>query len=159
MKKTLIPLLIVFTSTFNLKTFGQEVWMIGPMLHYNFGKEKNHFSWAIELAYWNVKKFPYSVDAGLEFSKKRTRLYSEVQTGIGVAGLSVGPVLEFNKVEKKLRLGYQTTFWLNYFIGVDYRYRRIDKTNFNCAGIYGKLPIGTKDMESSDGDSRDYDWD
>ena len=122
---------MLFIVSFNFKTFGQEVWTIGPMLHYNFGGEKNHFSWAIELAYWNVKNVPYSIDGGIEFNKKRIRLYSEVQTGIGVAGLSVGPVLEINKAERKAHLGYQTTFWVNYFIGVDYRYRRIDKTNFN----------------------------
>jgi hypothetical protein len=157
MKKKIL-LLLLFKLGFSLKTLGQEVWTIGPMLHYNFGGEKRHFSWAIELAYWNVKNVPYSIDGGIEFSKKRTRFYSEVQTGIGVAGLSVGPVLEINKVERKVHLGIQTTFWMNYFIGVDYRYRRIDKTHFNCAGAYGKLPFATKDMESSNGSSH-HDWD
>ncbi|MCE3280115.1 MAG: hypothetical protein K0S44_2306 [Bacteroidetes bacterium] len=97
------------TLSFNFKTFGQEVWTIGPMLHYNFGGEKRH-------------------------------------------------VLEINRTEHKAHLGFQTTFWVNYFIGVDYRYRRIDKTNFNCIGTYGKLPFATKDIESSDGNSN-YDWD
>lgn len=149
---------MLFILSFNFKTFGQEVWTIGPMLHYNFGGEKRHFSWAIELAYWNVKNVPYSIDGGIEFSKKRIRLYSEVQTGIGVTGLSVGPVLEINKAEHKAHLGFQTTFWVNYFIGVDYRYRRIDKTNFNCIGTYGKLPFATKDMKSSNSNSY-HDWD
>ena len=156
--KKVIVLLILFTLSFKVKTFGQEVWTIGPMLHYNFGGEKRHFSWAIELAYWNIKNVPYSVDAGIEFSKKRIRLYGEVQTGIGVTGISIGPVLEINKAERKAHLGYQTTFWLNYFIGVDYRYRRIDKTNFNCVGTYGKLPVATKNMKSSNG-SNYHDWD
>lgn len=132
--------------------------MIGPMLHFNIAGEKSHFSWAIELAYWNVKNFPYSIDGGIEFSKKRVRLYSEAQTGIGIAGLSAGPVLEINKAEPKIHLGFQTTFWANYFIGVDYRFRRIDKTNFYCVGTYGKLPIATKDMESSNGNNY-HDWD
>ena len=106
------------------------------------------------------KNVPYSIDGGIEFNKKRIRLYSGVQTGIAVAGLSVGPVLEINKAERKAHLGYQTTFWVNYFIGVDYRYRRIDKTNFNCVGTYGKIPFATKDMKSSNDDSyHDYDWD
>jgi hypothetical protein len=156
--KKIILLLMLFTLSFNFNTFGQEVWTIGPMLHYNFGGEKRHFSWAIELAYWNVKNVPYSIDGGIEFSKKRIRLYSEVQTGIAVTGLSVGPVLEINKAEHKVHLGFQTTFWVNYFIGVDYRYRRIDKTNFNCVGTYGKLPFATEDMKSSNGNSY-HDWD
>lgn len=149
---------LCYLLSLNFKTLGQEVWTIGPMLHYNFGGEKRHFSWAIELAYWNIKNIPYSLDGGIEFSKKRIRLYSEVQTGIGVTGVSVGPVLEINKVERKVHLGYQTTFWLNYFIGLDYRYRRIDKTNFNCVGTYGKIPFATKGMESSN--SNNYSgWD
>jgi hypothetical protein len=156
--KKVILLLILLKLSFNLNAFGQKVWMIGPMLHYNFGGEKRHFSWAIEIAYWNVKNAPYSIDGGIEFSKKRTRFYSEVQTGIGITGLSVGPVLEINKAEHNAHLGFQTTFWLNYFIGVDYRYRRIDKNNFNCIGTYGKLPFATKDMKSSNGSSY-HDWD
>ncbi|MBA4241589.1 MAG: hypothetical protein C0448_12750 [Sphingobacteriaceae bacterium] len=151
-------IILCYLLSLNFKTFGQEVWTIGPMLHYNFGGEKRHFSWAIELAYWNIKNVPYSLDGGVEFSKKRIRLYSEVQTGIGVTGVSVGPVLEINKVERKVHLGYQTTFWLNYFIGLDYRYRRIDKTNFNCIGTYGKIPFATKGMESSSSSSY-HDWD
>ncbi len=151
-------IILYYLLSLNFKTFGQEVWTIGPMLHYNFGGEKRHFSWAIELAYWNIKNVPYSIDGGIEFSKKRIRLYSEVQTGIGVTGVSVGPVLEINKVERNVHLGFQTTLWLNYFIGLDYRYRRIDKTNFNCIGAYGKIPFSTKGMESSN--SNNYsDWD
>jgi hypothetical protein len=156
--KKIILLLILFTFSFNFKTSGQELWTMGPMLHYNFGGEKRHFSWGMELAYWNVKHFPYSMDAGIEFSRKRTRFYSEIQTGIGFTGLSLGPVLEINKVEHEAHLGFQATLWANYFIGADYRYRRIDKTNFNCIGTYGKLPFATKDMKSSNG-SNYHDWD
>ncbi len=149
--KRIILILILFKFCVHLNVNAQSLWTIGPMLHINFGKEKNHFSFALEVAYWNIKNVPYSIDGGIEFSKKRTRFYSEVQTGIGVAGVSLGPVLEINKVEHKVHFGYQTTFWLNYWIGVDYRYRRIDKTNFKCIGLYGKLPFSTKDMESTNG--------
>lgn len=148
--KRIILIVVIFIS-FNLKTFGQEVWTIGPMIHYSFGGDKRHFSWAIELAYWNIKDVPYSFDAAVEFSKKRFRIYSEVQTGVGAAGVSIGPVLEINKEERKAHLGFQTTVWANYFIGLDYRYRRIDKTNFHCIGTYGKIPFGRKDWKSSDG--------
>lgn len=156
--KRLILLSSIFILSFSFKAFAQEVWTIGPMLHYNFGGEKRHFSWAVELAYWNIKNVPYSFDAGIEFGKKRVRIYGEAQTGIGVTGLSVGPVLEINKAEHKAHLGFQTTLWVNYFVGVDYRYRRIDKTNFNCIGTYAKLPFATKDMKSSKGGNY-HDWD
>lgn len=138
---------------------GQSVWTIGPMFHYNFGGEKRHFSFAIETAYWNIKNFPYSIDGGIEFGKKRVRLYSEVQTGIGVTGIAAGPVLEINKAERKVRLGIQSSVWLNYFIGLDYRYRRIDKTNFYCVGTYGKIPFATKDWNSGSSNGGDFDWD
>ncbi len=157
MRRKIILIIICFLSL-NLKTIGQSIWTIGPMIHYNFGGEKRHFSWAIEVAYWNIKNIPISIDGGVEFSKKRIRLYSEAQTGIGVTGLSIGPVLEINKIERKVHLGIQTTFWLNYYIGLDYRYRRIDKTNFNCVGTYGKIPFATKDMKSSNSNNY-HDWD
>jgi len=149
--KKIILLLFTITLTFHFKATAQTVWTIGPMLHYSFGGEKRHFSFAMELAYWNIKNVPYSFDGGIEFSKKRTRIYCEAQTGIGFTGVSVGPVIEYNKEEHKLRAGYQMTAWLNYFLGFDYRYRRIDKTNFNCIGTYAKLPFATKDMKSSNG--------
>lgn len=156
--KRIVLLLVVLTINFQFKMLSQTVWTIGPMLHYNFGGEKRHFSWAVELAYWNVKNVPYSIDGGIEFNKKRTRLYCEVQTGIGVTGVSVGPVIEYNKEEHKLRAGYQMTLWMNYFLGFDYRYRRIDKTHFNCIGTYAKLPVATKDMKSSNGKNY-HNWD
>ena len=83
-----------------------------------------------------------------------------MQTGVGVAGISLGPVFEFNKVEREAHLGFQATGWVNYFVGLDYRYRRIDKTNFHCVGTYAKLPFATKDMGSSNGNGgSDFDWD
>jgi hypothetical protein len=156
--KRIILFIFLLVFSFGFKAVGQMVWTIGPMLHYNFGGEKRHFSFAMELAYWNIKNVPYSIDGGIEFSKKRLRFYGELQTGIGFTGISCGPVLEINKVERKVHLGFQSTFWLNYFIGLDYRYRRIDKTNFACVGTYAKLPLATKDMESSSGGNY-HDWD
>src|SRR5687768_5554084 len=86
---------IFFLVTIKLNAVAQEIWTIGPMLHLNFGREKPTVSFAIEAAYWNVRKVPYSVDLGIEFDRRKTtRFYSELQTGIGVAGVSVGPVLQ-----------------------------------------------------------------
>lgn len=150
--------LFLFIVSLHSTCLAQEVWTIGPMIHYSFGGEKRHFSYGIEGAYWNLKHFYYSYDAGIELSKKRVRIYGEVQTGIGVTGISAGPVIEYNKEERKLRAGFQTTAWANYFLGFDYRYRRIDKTNFHCVGTYLKVPFATKDMKSSSAGNH-YDWD
>lgn len=153
--RTIIICAMIFSL--NNKINAQSLWTIGPMFHYNFGGEKRHFSFAIETAYWNLKNFYYSIDGGIEFGKKRIRFYSEAQTGVGVVGISCGPVLEINRAEGKVRLGVQSTVWANYFIGLDYRYRRIDKTNFHCIGLYGKVPFETRDMKSSNSSSSGWD--
>jgi hypothetical protein len=133
---------LTFTLTLSaLISVGQQLWTIGPMLHYNFGGEKRTTSFAIEAAYWDVRKFPYGFDFAIEFDKAKVRLYSEAQTGIGVAGIAIGPVVEFNTKEHHTRVGLQGSVWANYFLGFDYRFRTIDKEKFHAFGIYGKLPI------------------
>ena len=152
-------LFIAFLYFLNGNVLAQEVWTIGPMLHWNFGGEKRSPSFSIEAAYWNIKAFPHSVDFGIEFDRGKLRLYTEAQTGIGVTGISLGPVVEFNFTEGKVRAGAQGSCWLNYFLGIDYRLRFIDKKKFNCVGIYGKLPFATSGLET-DGDGFDWDdWD
>lgn len=149
----LIAILICGATT----SYSQEVWTVGPMLHVNFGSgEKIRTSFAIEAAYWNLRNFYHSVDFALEFEKGKTRIYSEAQTGIGFTGISFGPVLEFHHGHG-VHLGVQATGWLNYYIGVDYRIRFIDKKRFHAIGVYGKLPVSTSGLDS-DGDS-DWDWD
>jgi hypothetical protein len=140
----------------------QEVWTIGPMLHYNFGGGKKTTSFAIEAAYWNIYKFPYGLDFGIEFDKQKVRLYSEVQTGIGITGVALGPVVEFNSAEHHTRLGVQGSVWANYFLGFDYRFRTIDNQTFHAPGIYGKLPVAQSGFEESSSNSSwgDFDdWD
>jgi hypothetical protein len=48
---------------------------------------KKRLSYAIEVAYWNLQNFYYSVDGGFEFEHKKIRIYSEIQTGIIVTGV------------------------------------------------------------------------
>jgi hypothetical protein len=132
-----------------------EVFMIGPMLHVNMANKKRPVSFGIELSYWNYDHFPYSVDGCVEFEKGKIRLYSEVQTGIGIAGISAGPVLEFQTKAHVVKIGYQASIWGNYFLGFDVRFRHIDKENYICPGIYGKLPLG----HYGDGSGNDWDWD
>ena len=133
-----------------------DVWMVGPMLHFNFCEKKMHTSFAIEVSYWNYEKFPYSFDGGIEFEKGKFRLYSEAQTGIAVLGLSLGPVLEHQKAESRWKLGVQTSVWANYFGGVDLRYRNVGGTSAFSPGIYFKLPLGTGDL---DGEYHHWDFD
>jgi hypothetical protein len=138
----------------------QEIWTVGPMVQINFGGgEKLRPSFAIEIAYWKVKGFPYSVDFALEFEKGKTRIYSELQTGIGIAGLSAGPVFEFNKKEGKARVGWQATFWANYYLGFNYRIRHIDNKRLKAIGAYLKLPVVTSGIESNSSNSDWGDWD
>ena len=94
----MVPYKILITTVLfivNLNAFAQEIWTIGPMLQVNFGRGKPTVSFAIEAAYWNVKGMPYSVDFGIEFDRRKTtRFYTELQTGIGIAGVSAGPILQ-----------------------------------------------------------------
>ena len=123
----------------------QSVWTAGPMLHFNIGGGKSKTSFGIEVAYWNFSHFPYSYDFCTEFEKKRIRLYSEFQTGIAVAGISAGPVIEFQTDSSKVKLGFQTSVWANYYLGVDIRTRFIGGKAFFCPGSYVKVGFNARD--------------
>jgi len=145
----------------NLNVLAQEIWTVGPMLHVNFGREKPTVSVAIEAAYWNVTTFPYSVDFGIEFDRRKTtRFYSELQTGIGVAGISVGPVLQVGGGDGA-KLGLQGTAWINYYLGLDYRMRFFRGQKHRSVGLYAKLPVATSGLDDGDGDGDNSwgDWD
>ena len=125
----------------------QSCWTIGPMLHWNIGDKHHWTSWGIEFAYWNWSHMPWSVDGGLEFGRQRIRLYSEAQTGVGILGVSLGPVLELQTKKAGLRLGFQGSIWANYFAGVNFRFRRIDGHGFFCPGLYVKIPFNLLDKD------------
>lgn len=113
----------------------------------------------MEAAYWNIYKFPYSFDFGIEFDRKKTRLYSEFQTGIGILGVSGGPVFQFGK-DSGAKLGLQVTSWFNYYLGVDYRLIFLRNEKRMAIGTYVKIPVATHGLESSSGHSGwDSDWD
>lgn len=160
MKKIRFIFCVIIIFSGSLKIAAQEIWTIGPMIHFNMGDGERTVSFAIEAAYWNLDHFYYSVDGGIEFDKKRFRLYSELQTGIGLLGVAAGPVFEVNKEKGSVHLGLQAGVWANYFLGVDYRMRWIGGEKFKCFGIYGKLPFATSGLESSGGGYGDWDdWD
>lgn len=156
MNRKLFALPFCFMGLFHAG-ISQEVMTIGPMVHINFGGEKIHASYAIESAYWNYEHFPYSIDGGIEFESGRFRIYSEFQTGVAVAGISCGPVFELNKTGA--HLGVQGSVWGNYFLGVDLRIRRIEKTTFKSPGVYLKLPIGPGGSKNSNNSNHNWDWD
>jgi hypothetical protein len=128
------------------------------MIHVNFGSGKVKPSFGFEVAYWNVAHFPYSADLGFEFEKSKFRLYSEAQTGIAVTGLSAGPVLEFKK-GSPVQLGMQGSFWVNYYLGFDCRFRFLKGSKQIAPGIYAKLPIGFGPDFDHDNGGSDWDWD
>ena len=131
------------------------------MYHINFGNGKARGSFAIEFAYWNVKHFPYSIDGAVEFEKGCFRIYSEVQTGIIVTGISVGPVFEYNSELNKAGIGIQGSYWANYYIGVDYRIRRVNKNTRYSLGTYIKFLLAKNGFDESNHHSSlsDFDWD
>ena len=135
-------LVILFSSSFS---FSQTLWTVGPMLHINLGKEKPTMSYGLEFAYWNSSHFPYSVDMAVEFERHLFRVYSEIQTGIGIAGVSAGPVLEFSSEKPLLSLGFQSSIWGNYFLGADIRTRFIRKKFLFCPGVYIKGGFDSRD--------------
>lgn len=158
MRKFLLVSVLVISSISELFSQTKEVWMIGPMVHFNIGHKKYATSFGIEVSYWNYNSVPYSIDGGIEFERHRFRLYTEAQTGIGVAGFSLGPALEFRFDESKVLLGFQRSVWINYFAGVNLRWRTIGGATYFCPGLYGKLPFGFGETSGSN-DDHDWDWD
>jgi hypothetical protein len=145
MKGSITSLLLIIFLIFGNYYRAQTIWTVGPMLHVNFGGEKVRASWALEFAYWNFSHFPYSIDFATEFEKKKIRLYGELQTGIGIAGTSIGPVVEFQTDKPATKLGLQMSIWGNYYWGFDVRYRYIDKKSFLCPGTYLKGGFAARD--------------
>ena len=159
-----IIVLVVFLSV-TTYVHSQEIWTAGPMLHVNFGGEKTNVSYGFEVAYWNITHFYYGVDGGIEYGVQHLRIYSELETGLGVVGFGLGPVLEFKTNKSQINLGFQYTIWANYFLGLDYRHRNIDSTNYNCVGFYLKVPYKTTGLDNSNSNNttttshHHWDWD
>ena len=80
----------------------------------------------------------------------KIRLYTEAQTGFGLGGISSGPVIEINKEEKKTTIGWQSSIWGNYYLGFDFRYRKINGKKFFCLGSYLKTGFNSKDENGNE---------
>jgi hypothetical protein len=132
--------------------------MFGPMVHFNIGNHDFHTSYAFEASYWNVAGLlPYSLDLGIEVGRRHVRIYSEGQTGIALAGFSIGPVLE-KASGKPMALGLQTSLWANYFAGADFRWRFVNGGTYYCPGLYLKIPPLTGDADEIH-HHHHFDWD
>ena len=98
MKVHITFLLLIFSFQANI--FSQALF-VGPMLHYNFGAEKNYFSYGIEASLWyqsnHYRRPLYGIDFGYEFNETSKRLYSEIQLMAMFAGISNGIVMEWGK--------------------------------------------------------------
>jgi hypothetical protein len=130
------------------------------MYHLNIGDKSVKSSFGIEVAYWNMDNFPYSVDLGIDFQKGKCRIYTEAQTGVGFAGVSIGPVVEFKK-NAHMQIGLQTSAWANYIIGLDFRYRFFKGPDYIAPGVYLKYPWVVSNENTNNGNSNhnDFDWD
>lgn len=142
--------LLLFLMPISYFASAQTIWTVGPMLHVNFGGGKAKVSYSVEVAYWNFSGFPYSIDFAAEFESKRIRLYSEAQTGVGVAGVAAGPVLEFQTDKSATKLGLQVSLWGNYFLGFDLRYRVVGSQSSFCPGIYVKTGFAGRDKDGNE---------
>jgi hypothetical protein len=139
-----------------LQSKAQGVYTIGPMLHFNIGDKPMRTSFGIEFAYWNIDHTPYGFDVGFDCQKGKFRLYSEMQTGIGVMGMSSGPFIEFRK-DALANLGLQGSVWANYILGMDLRFRFSKGQDYFAPGIYAKYLW----MKGQDDDNHHsyHDWD
>lgn len=124
---------------------------IGPMVHFNISPDHFQVSWGFEVSYWqstprqflpSVDSIPelYGIDFGIEFTKTKIRVYSEIQYGIEIAGASAGPVLEFER--GVTNYGLQSSIWT---WGGDLRVRKLAEESLVVApGLMTKLPVYLK---------------
>lgn len=131
---------------------------IGPMIHFNIKDgEFNAFSFGIEASYWRFGQEPvesgawfvmpdfklpgYGAALGVDFDKRAVRLYAEPQVGFILAGASLGGVAEIPWSGKAARLGFQGSLWVDYLVGMDFRYRYLAGDHYQALGFFAKLPM------------------
>ncbi len=133
----LILLLANFTAASKLTQFIT----FGPRISINYGNDCN-VSFGFETSYWIYEMYDYgsgygvSSNFGIEYYwGGRTDLYSELQAGVGLAGLSIGA---FNTIiGDSPGWGYQSTIWGMYFVGGDYRIKYKNEVEHQV-GIIGR---------------------
>lgn len=140
MKKifSLLTFLLLSNAAFS------QMLLVGPTIHYNIGGGLKNISWGIECSYWQWDDLPLEymlpvgLDIGFEFQKSKKRVYSEIQTG-SVLGASCGYAYEWG--ENYHAGGIQASIWAAIFVGIELRYRRVDKSDIFAPGVFAKYPI------------------
>jgi hypothetical protein len=143
MKSILLLYIFCVLYFFNISAQSNSTptFFAGPTFHLNIGNEEHNISFGLEASAWLLNSdfnLPPSADIGIEFEKGKFRVYSELQTG-ALIGLSAGPVVEFSKEDP--RFGFQSSIWAAFILGFDFRYRRINNTNYFCPGSFIKVPL------------------
>ena len=126
--------LLLYSSLFFTLTVKSQVVTFGPTIHWNFSDIHTEVSAGLECALWYGYQ---SIDFGFDISKLGSVIYTEYQTGEVFVGLSVGPCLYINN--KTAELGIQGSGWLNYFAGVDLRFRKTKSVQTISPGLYFKI--------------------
>jgi len=140
MKNILLVLFTLLSISIHAQ-FSNMIVFIGPKFNFNISKGENRFSGAIEASAWTFNSnadIPIGADFGVEFEKDRCRIYGEFQAG-ALLGLSLGPVVELTKENQVF--GFQSSVWAAVFLGTDFRYRRINSSNYFAPGFFFKVPI------------------
>ena len=148
MKKSIT--IFVWSISFTANSWAQHDPYVtfGPMIHCNFSDNGYHFSWGLEAAVYKgasneeLKKGIPGVDLGIEFERTKVRLYSEFEYGFAFYGAAIGGFWENDWENHKNSFGPQGSVWLNFFAGVDMRFRGSDNGTVLSPGWYAKLISG-----------------
>jgi hypothetical protein len=127
---------------------------IGPHANVHLGHGDPEFSLGLELSHWRTWKqvmktesdassgYPMlGVDFGAEYNLSADKWveYGELQCGIALAGVSVGPVHDGEH-----GVGVQASFWVNFLAGAMVRFRRFGPSDGEqdlSVGLYLALPF------------------
>jgi hypothetical protein len=149
MKKVFLLVVFVFVFSFANAQSSKTLWLLGPMFHFNIGKQFE-FSMGLEVSAWGDFG---SVDFGVDvYNKNRFFIYSEYQRTIGASvdsrflfiyGASLGPCLEIrNDSLSYVHLGVQGSGWIAFLPSVDMRVRLMKDEVTYSPGLFFKIPVG-----------------
>jgi|SRR3989339_496532 len=144
-----VKLILVFILISSHASFSEEFQYItvGPIFHWYFQSSTGKcFTYGCEFSYWKTTNgVPFSIDIGFESAKtlEASYIYSELQTGIPVVGISIGGTLEMS--QNNYRMGFQSTIWGGAFLFGAFRYRRFSGISQYGPGAYVKIPIYSSD--------------
>jgi hypothetical protein len=131
---------ILITTILFIQELSSQFVFVGPMVHWRFGSTvEKQIDYGLEASFWE-DDVQVGVDLGVDFSKNKFRVYSELEPSLIIIGLSGGMVVEFSKNEMS-KLGFQGSVWAACFAGVDYRFRILNGENIRMFGLFAKAPV------------------